>query len=238
MQQRPGDGPDIERSVYGRIPAAARMPAAQTDVLWVNNKGDALPQRQVLGERVLIWQQPAAPPLQPQIQVMTDQVLQAVQRPDKYFSYLIMSGYTMDTYAKDVREGFVDLDFPYILVFLGTMQIGVYEHGKFAAEVASLIKAVNQVNPNCHVVFSNLVPRPVDDDRSRKCVNQMSTTIAQEVARVWQQHGWNCGFVNVMEELLDDCGYIKHPDTNFEDMFVAFWVNKPLLNTRNVECSF
>ena len=194
------------------------MPSTrQEQTLRVNNKGDTYPHREVVGQKVYIRQQPAALPPQPQVQVLTDQVFQAVNRPDKYSSYMIMMGYSMDTYTKDVMDGFVNLEFPYVIVFLGTMQIGVFEPIRFASEVDGLINAITEVNPNCHVVFSGLAPRPVDDVRSRDRLNRMTSVLAKQVEQARKQRGCNCGFVNIMDNLLDEAGAIKQPQVNFTE---------------------
>ena len=97
------------------------------------------------------------------------------------------------------------------------MQLGVFEKYKFTRDVNQLLTAITEVNPNAHVIFSGLVPRPVDDVRSRNRVHQMSSIMVQEVNRCRGVDNWNCGFVNIMDEFLDEFGEIKEVEHNFVD---------------------
>ena len=96
IQQKPGVLP-----AYEKIPEAARLPC-QGDTLWINNRGDTIIDRQVIGDRVLVRQQPASPPLVPQVLVLADQMLQANQPGDKYMKILAMSGYSLPNYTQDI----------------------------------------------------------------------------------------------------------------------------------------
>ena len=126
----------------------------------------------MVGERVLVRQQPASPPPTPQVLVLTDQMMEDWKSQDKYLKVFPMVGYTMLNYAQDIRDGFVELQYPYIVVFLGTMQFVKFDSRQVQKDAHQLMEAINDVNPYSHVVFSGLVPRPLDFPQSRvRCEN-------------------------------------------------------------------
>ena len=119
MQSRPGrqGGPD-------RLPLAAWMPDTDEDMqVWVNNKGKEKTKRKVVGEKVLIRRQPAGPPQDPQVLILTDQMLDRFSRPDRYLHVLAMVGYSLKDYIRDVQDELINLQFPCICIFLGTLQL-------------------------------------------------------------------------------------------------------------------
>ena len=52
--------------------------------------------------------------------------------------------------------------FSYIVVFLGMMQIGLFDGLKNYQHMHKFMEAMVEVNPNAHVTFSSLVPRLTD----------------------------------------------------------------------------
>ena len=145
-------------SLHDSIPASAKMPEDQ--VLWVNSRGEPKT-RQVIGERVLIRQQPCGPPVQPEILLLSDQMMAEMPVPDKYFQVKIMPGYGLSDYINDISDSMIDLNFPYIIVFLGTMQLRIFDSQVVKQQVVELVRLVNQMTPNSLIVFSGLVPRTV-----------------------------------------------------------------------------
>ena len=171
---------------------------------------------------MFLRQQPAALPPVPQVLVMSDQMLEDAQQGDKYLKVLAMVGYTSSNYTQDVRDGFVQvLQYPYIVVFLGTMQLGIFDSRQVQKQVFELMKAITEVNPCSHVVFSGLIPRPIDFHRSRmRCENySRSYKVAVEEYRV--KYGWNCGFLSVFKEFLKDDKILDTSKYFIEDLYLS-----------------
>ena len=203
-------------SFHDDIPASARLQCAEQDVLWVNNKGDKKPQ-QVLGEKVLLRQQPVAPPVQPEILLLTDQMLAQYQSNDKYIKCCAMIRYSLKDFTNDIKEAMLQIDYKYIVVFLGTMQIAEYEHHRVAKQVHEFMTVVSQITPQTLVLFSGLIPRPLDHPRSRRvCINYSSTynLVAEELRR---KRSWNCVAMTVFEEFCDRQGAIVLVKDRFLD---------------------
>ena len=112
---------DELENFHDSIPHSARLP--DQDVLWVNSKGQTK-QRQVIGDRILLRQQPAAPPPEPEILLFTDQVLIQFQTLDKYIKCVAMIGYTIKDFANDIRESMFDIKYKYVVVHMETLQLG------------------------------------------------------------------------------------------------------------------
>ena len=69
-----------------------------------------------------------------------------------------MVNYSLKDYAKDVVDSLIDLEFPYIVVFLGTMQLGVFEEMQVQKQIVDLMMAINAINVKSLVLFCGLVP--------------------------------------------------------------------------------
>ena len=134
----------------------------------MNQHGLVHTDRQVVGDRVLIHQQPASPPAEPQIIVLSDQMLDNFPRNDKYVKCLAMFGYSLVDYTRDINDKLIDLSYPYIIIFLGTMQLGLFEASRLFRELSDLMQAITTVNNKSHVMVSGLVPRPMDYGKSRR----------------------------------------------------------------------
>ena len=160
---------------------------------WVNQHGEEKVDRQVIGETVFVRQQPAQPPDRPQILILTDQMLEQFPQPDKYFKLCAMFGYTIRDYQCDIEDELIELTYPYIVIFLGSLQLGLFDSIKNYEQMASLMRVIHK-NPNSHVLVSGLVPRPLDFPQSRKrCENYNSSSrlIVQELRR---KFNCNVGF--------------------------------------------
>ena len=177
-QKQSGSGSDLSASysqprdvkVHGNrniLPVAARIPCEDLQNTWVNNKGQVR-SRTVMGERVYLRQQQAGPPPEQQVLVLSDQILTRFPTPDKYIKCLSMVGYDLKAYTSDLELELIDVNFPYIIIFLGTMQLGEFDAIKQKELIRNLVSAIRVFNENAHVVFSSLVPRPVDYPHSCK----------------------------------------------------------------------
>ena len=206
--------------MYEKIPQAARLPCENT--LWVNNRGDVLSERQVIGERVLIRQQPALPPSSPQILVLTDQVMELWQNNDKYLKVIPMMGYTLKNYTQDIRDGFIELQFPYIIIYVGTMQVGLFDPKKVHREVFEVLKAINERNKMSHIVFCSLAPHPLDHVRSKKIYENYSLVYQKAVDKNRRKYGWNCGYVDLQMDFLVKDGHMKEAEKYFvEQLYLS-----------------
>ena len=201
-----------------QLPFTARIPLdeGERNTLWVNQHG-AVKQRDVVGSKILIRQQPAAPPKNPEILVISDEVVANYPRPDKYVKCLAMFGYTMCNYLQDIKDNLIDLNFPYILIYIGTMQLGVFQHQILKHEVTQLVEEVTRVTPNSLIMFSGVVPRPVDHQRSwNKCIS-FNKALQMVIDQLRQDRHLNCTFLDPYSEFLDAHGNILDPHTNFQD---------------------
>ena len=210
----------VKSSPHSLIPSSARL--RTTGVTWTNQHGHQLPDREVIGDRVLIRQQPAQPPRQPQILILTDQMLEKFLNEDKYFKCLAMFGYTLADYTRDVKDELIDLNFPYIIIFLGSMQLGLFESLAVYKQVSELLKAINQVNSNSHVLITGLVPQPMDYPKSRKTCENYNSSYRAITHELRRKFNYNVGFKDVFLEFLTLDGRIVNPKDNFvDDIFLS-----------------
>ena len=204
----------VGRENLENIPVAARM-LEPAQPLWTNNRGQ-VQQRQVVGDKVLIRQQPAAPPASPEILLLSDQMLSNFQHNDKYMKCLSMVGYTLKDYANGIKDQMIDVNYLYVLCFIGIMQLGLFDPKVVQKQAAELVKVINHITPNTMVVFSGLIPRPLDHQRSRvRCQNysKMYVNMAEEL----RKKGYNCVAIPVFHEFLDGQGNIVNMEHYFVD---------------------
>ena len=204
------------------IPLAARIPQENpADVLWVNQHGERQ-QRQVIGDHVLIHQQLAAPPRAQEVLLLTDEIVSSMDPRDKYIKCISMFRYMFKNYAQDIRNELIDINFPYIVFHIGSMQLGQFEPRKLQMEVSELITEVMKINSKSHLVFSSLVPRPLDHLRScNRCVsfNQALQSVTTQLRMDTQA---NCTYVDVYNEFLRSDGSILNEQHNFiEDIYLS-----------------
>ena len=202
-------------SFHEAIPDEARLNETQDQVVWMNNKGQHK-QREVVGDRVYIRQQPPLPPKQPEILLLADQMLEGFQVPDKYFHINIMVGYSLQDFINDMRDSAFDHRYPYIMVFLGSLQLGRFDSRAVHRQVAEFMKIVDKVTPNSLVLFSGLVPRPVDFPKSKiPCENytRVYSVATQDLAK----KVWKCSTIPVFEEFINKKGLVEDPLQNFDD---------------------
>ena len=167
-------------------------------------------------------QQPVGLPVLPQILVLTDQMMDLCACPDKYLHVLAMVNYSMTDYTRDVEDELVDLNFPFIIVFLGTMQLGVYGTQKVQKEVTRLMRSIQKQISSALVTFTSLVPRLMDHLHSRSLCEKFARTLEVTVQDMQATCGWNCNFVDVYQEFLNRDGSLKNPTVNFvEELYLS-----------------
>ena len=203
--------------VAATIPFAARIPAdeSQCNTLWVNQHRQKM-HRQVVGSRVLIRQQPAAPPQSPEVLLLTDEMMANLPKPDKYMQCHVMYGYTFRNFFQDVADDLIDVNFSYIVIYLGTMQLGVFEVQKLHEDVSGLAAEITKNSLNSMMVFCGVVPRPMDHSRSRNRCVMFNKALQDVVTELRQQQCMNCVCLDVYSEFLDRKGQVL-VDNNFQD---------------------
>ena len=206
-------GSSVLMSFHENIPASAKLPCAQ-EVLWVNQKGQSKP-RQVVGDKVLLRQQPAAPPPEPEVLVLSDQMLAQFQNPDKYLRCHIMPGYTIKDYTNDIHDSMTEINFKYIIVFLGTMHVAMFQQKAVAKQITEFVKVVNEITPNTLIMFSGLVPRPLDHPESRMICHDYTRTYIKVTEELRMKNNWNCVALSVYDEFLNQQGDIDNPMDHF-----------------------
>ena len=149
-------------------------------------------------------------------------MLEKIPQPDKYFKLVSMFGYTIQNYTADVKDELIDLTYEYVVLFLGTMQLGLFDSLRNYEAVSALVTAINQIKPNSHVLVTGLVPRPLDYPHScKRCesVNSSYRLIVQELRR---KFAFNVGYLDVFLNFIDLDGKIMSPNELFvEDIFLS-----------------
>ena len=117
------------------------------------------------------------PPVSPQILLLSDQMLEQFVRPDKYIKCLAMKDYDWKQFARDIEDDLIDVDLPHCVVFLGAMQLGIYEPRAAHSDIGKLVQLMVERNPGINVVITGLVPRLVDYNHSRKRCEFMNSSL-------------------------------------------------------------
>ena len=89
--------------------------------------------------------------------------------------------------------------------------VGVYEH-----RALQLMRNIYQASPNSLVAFTSLVPRPMDHSRSMKMCQNFGRSLETTVQDMRANRSWNCNYINIYDEFLDNEGGIK----DIKDVFV------------------
>ena len=175
---------------HSNIPATARLPCDDfTDTLWVDGS-NAGRTRQMMGDTVMV-KQPKKVAQEQQIIVLSDQMLFNFVNNDKYIKCVSMPGYALRDFTNDITDQSVDLNFVHVILFLGTLQLGVFEPKNILRHVGEFVKAVLHINPCINIVLSGLVPRPLDHPHSKSRCHSYSKTY-QQAAQEWTQKGRRC----------------------------------------------
>ena len=164
---------------------------------------------QVVGNKVSVSQAVTHPPEQPQILLLSNQMLSKFQRPDHYFYCWSMTGYTLRNYINDIQDQLIDMDLDRIMVFLGTMQLGIFNAQLVKKEIYDFLSTIWEFNPQASVTCTGLLPRPVDLQRSyHKCTeyNKLYQKCTQELR---SKYGWNCHYLDASSDFLKKMGTSK-----------------------------
>ena len=172
-------------------------------------------------KKVVIRQQPAAPPVMPQILVLSDQMLSNFQHPDKYIKCLAMSGYSMRNYVSDVQDQLIDLNYEHVVIYLGTMQLGVFDAQLLCKDVIDLMQAIRQFNDNAMVTFVGIVPRPMDYQRSKVRCATFNKTLLMVTEEIRKKRNWNVGMLDVLQEFLDRAGGIRNEQFYVDQLYLS-----------------
>ena len=85
-----------------------------------------------------------------------------------------------------------------------------------------LIQAIRQQNDKSHVVFSGLIPRPMDYPASRKLCESYNSSMRIGTQEMVRKHGWNVSYTGSFYEFLELNGCIKDSKQNFvDDIFLS-----------------
>ena len=144
-------------------------------------------------------------------------MLEKFPQPDKYFKMVCMFGYTIQDFTRDIKDELIELTFPYVVLHLGTLQIGLFDSIKNYEAVSSFMHQVNEVSPNSYVLVSGLIPRPMDHPHPRKrCENYNSSyrLIVQELRR---RFAFNVGFKDGYLDFLSLDDTILDREQNFDE---------------------
>ena len=144
-------------------------------------------------------------------------MLERFPQDDKYFKCHAMFGYTLRDYVRDTDDELIDLHFPYIAVFLGSLQLGRFEATKIYKDVNDLMKSIAQQNNRAQVLITGLVLRPTDYPKSRKYCENYNSSYRLIAQKVKHKEGLNIAFKDPFLEFLGLDGSIIEPQVNFVD---------------------
>ena len=130
-------------------------------------------------------------------------MLDKFPQPDRYIKLLAMFGYTFNDYARDVSDELIDLNYPYIIVHLGTLQIGLFEAVKNYEMVLKLGAEISAVNSCAHLVISGLLLRPMDYPQSRCRCEMYNTSFKMVVQEIRRKKSANIGFMDPFLEFIN-----------------------------------
>ena len=128
-----------------------------------------------------------------------------------------MFGYTLQDFTRDVRDDLIDLNYPYIVIFSGTLQLGLFDAIKNYKACVELVVAITDINAYSHIVFSGLLPRPMDFAQSRKRCEQYNSSYRLVVEELRRKYAHNVGFVDPFLEFVSLSGSVLDQDKNFHD---------------------
>ena len=163
-----------------------------------------------------------SPPPTPQVLVLSNEMFESFKAPDKYLSVYSMVGYDLLQYTLDIQEGLIDVSmFPYIIVFLSTMQLERLESRVVNKEITDFVETVASVNAAALVIISGLVPRPMDWPRSKLKTENLSRAY-QKVVEGLQKKGLNVQFISVFQQFLSSEGVLTNVHANFiEQLYLS-----------------
>ena len=202
---------DIKQESLSKLPKVARLPCTDITVK-VNTKSE---KREVTSKA-------EKPPESPQILVLSDDMMAHFKRPDKYMKCFAMFGYDWNQYTRDVEEDLIDVDLPYCILYLDTMQLGVYNARKTHTEMGNLIQAIVKRNSHVTILVSGIIPRPVDHKVSQRPCESANTSMRLIVQDIAEKFKVNLKYIDVYLEYLNLDGTIKRVKDNFrEDIYLT-----------------
>ena len=93
------------------IPASAKLQCVDVrNVQWTSVKGPKQEDK-CIKEKILVRKQPDCPSPDPQVLVLSDQMLQAYPEPDKCIKCLAKAGYSIKDYTREIQEGGIELSY-------------------------------------------------------------------------------------------------------------------------------
>ena len=121
------------------------------------------------------------------------------------------------TILENIRDELIDLNFPYIVMFLGTMQMTAFDSREVHKQVKEIMLEITRASPNSMVLFAGLVPCPIDHPRSRVRCENYSRSFDLSTEELCRTKGYNCNYISVYIEFLDQEGNIRKSTLNFQD---------------------
>ena len=141
--------------------------------------------RQVLGEADVLQSNNRKQPSKLEIMVLSDQMMKEFRSLDKYMVCHAMRGYDWNNFRMDIEDDLIDVSTPHVIIFLGTMQLSIFEAQRVHNEIRKLLEAFYHKKTNINILISGLVPRPMDYQQScKKCesVNMSLRLISHDLA--------------------------------------------------------
>ena len=94
-----------------------------------------------------------------------------------------MIGYDVASFARDIEDGLIEVSFPYIIVCVGSLNVKSYQVDVLHASMKRLVEAVNTVSENSLVIFSGVIPRPLEYQEMRKIDQNLDGSLKFSLAK-------------------------------------------------------
>ena len=161
------------------------------------------------------------PPPFPEVLVLSDRMMEHFQCPDKYITCISKTHHTIREYCQDIAMGTVYLNYKYIVLFVGTLHLGVIDPDTTLADTKWFIQEVSAQNPAALMCISAVVPRPMDYPASRDSSDEFNRALWTAVDDM-KKRGHNVCFIPSYNEFLDENQNVIEPITNFvEGLFLS-----------------
>ena len=171
--------------------------------------------------RINVKEQSSGPPSMPEVLVLSDKMLQNFMSPDKYISCVSKQGYTLRDYIRHITAGGFYLNYKYIIIFMGTLQLGVFDAAQNYQQVTDLVEQITARNAQALICISGLVPRPMDFPTSAQMCDEVNKSFWFSVDALCKKN-YNVCYMPVFHEFLDMNQNILDPVGNFvEGLFLS-----------------
>ena len=194
------------------LPASARLTTPKLKISVSNTPGQNRSIR-VLTEQN--FDRVTGVPDVPQVLVLMDQMMDKFVRPDKYITCFAMKGYDWKQLARDISDELIDVNLPYCVIYLGTMQMGIYQARSAHNDILNRIELILQRNVGVKLLVSGLVPRPLDYPDSRKKCKQINSSLQLITQDLTTKLGMNIRFVDPFLDFLKLDGTVIKPNEHF-----------------------